>query len=103
MLNTGLEGMGDTTLLHESGLSVGSKQIDFAPYRFIIIQLIIGGLATQKIISPVYLQACASLDIQTQIGLQFDNSYKFANMTYDGQIFRWASDSNIIIDIIGVK
>lgn len=91
--------------LSETGGTGQSVNIDAAQYRYLIVNMIDGAYATHAILSLNIISSLTVVGagIQSQIGLQTANGYSYINFTlYDG-VFTWASGSQKIVDIYGIK
>lgn len=81
----------------------GTKQIDLSQYNYVSILLTVSGFTTQKMLRTNYIQSFSALGYQTQVGINTPNGYISANITYDGTSFTFASDSTILLDVIGIN
>lgn len=89
-------------LLSETSGTGNSIEIDLSPYRLVLFWVISDGFCGQGIITPIALKALSAIGVQTQVGV-YAGTYKYTNILYDGVTLTWASDTNQVFDIMGVK
>ena len=89
-------------LLSETSGSGNSIEIDLSPYRYVLFWVISDGFCGQGIITPIALKSLSAIGVQTQVGV-YAGTYKYTNILYDGVTLTWASDTNQVFDIMGVK
>ena len=89
-------------LLSETGGTGNSIEIDLSPYRLVLFWVVSDGFCGQGIITPIALKSLSVIGVQTQVGV-YTGTYKYTNILYDGVTLTWASDTNQVFDIMGVK
>lgn len=95
--------MNQTVVLWETNSSTGTKEIDLLQYKFVLIMIVVSGFATQKMLKPVYLKSFTLQGYQTQVGVNTPTGYVSVNFTYNGTTFSFASDSTVLLDVVGIN